>query len=128
MILVDTAVWIDHFIETDPMLQRLLDEGQVFSHPLVIGELAVGNLKPRDSILKTLSFLPVIPAATDDEVLQFIANRRLFGIGIGYIDAHLLAAVQLTPDAKLWTHDKRLHAAAGKLDLAIKPSARNTIH
>jgi predicted nucleic acid-binding protein len=128
MILVDTAVWIDHLTDTDAMLQKLLDDGQVFSHPLVVGELAMGNLKPRDPILKSLRFLPTILAATDDEVLQFIADHRLFGIGIGYIDAHLLAAVQLTPDAKLWTHDKRLHAAAERLNLAIKPSARNTIH
>jgi hypothetical protein len=44
-------------------------------------------------------------AATDSEVLEFIARQFLFGRGIGYVDAHLLAAVRLTPGSWLWTLD-----------------------
>jgi hypothetical protein len=42
----------------------------------------------------------------------------LSGLGIGYVDAHLLASVKLTDDARLWTRDGRLAAAAARLDLA----------
>jgi hypothetical protein len=31
------------------------------------------------------------------------------GRGIGYVDAHLMAAVALDGGARLWTRDKRLH-------------------
>jgi len=65
--------------------------------------------------------LPQTPVATDSEALDFIQANILYGIGIGYIDAHLLAAVRLAPGAMLWTRDKRLLAAATKLGLAKNP-------
>jgi predicted nucleic acid-binding protein len=120
MILVDSSIWMDHLRSNDPVLQRMLHHKQVLSHPYIIGELAVGNLNPREAILADLSDLPRAIIATEDEVLQFIAHHELFGIRIGYINAHLLVAAQLTPDVRLWTRDKRLHAAAEKLNLAAK--------
>ena len=45
-------------------------------------------------------------------------TRHLFGLGIGYVDAHLLAATLLTTDASLWTRDKRLAAVATRHGLA----------
>jgi hypothetical protein len=39
---------------------------------------------------------------------------------IGYLDAHLLAAVSLTPPARLWTRDKRLAVVAANLGLAYR--------
>jgi predicted nucleic acid-binding protein len=92
--------------------------GAVLAHPFVIGELALGNLRQRDIVLSALSDLPRTSIATDVEVLHFINRHALFGRGIGYIDAHLLAAVQLTAGAELWTKDKRLHGAAVELGLA----------
>ncbi|WP_066527191.1 type II toxin-antitoxin system VapC family toxin [Sphingobium sp. EP60837] len=115
MILVDTSVWIDHFRHDDPALARSLDQRQVLSHPFVIGELALGSLRQRDLILEALRGLPSALVAHDDEVHAFIDRHRLFGLGIGYIDAHLLAATCLTPDACFWTRDKRLRAAASQL-------------
>jgi hypothetical protein len=56
--------------------------------------------------------------AREEEVLQFVAARRLFGRGIGYIDAHLLTSVQLTPGVSLWTRDKRMLEVASRLGLA----------
>lgn len=41
-------------------------------------------------------------------------------MGIGYVDAHLLAATMLTADATLWTRDKRLAAVAVRLRLAAR--------
>jgi hypothetical protein len=66
--------------------------------------------------------LPTATVAEDDEVLRFISHHRLYGLGIGYIDTHLLAAVQLTPGATLWTRDKRLASVAEALNLAFRPS------
>ena len=108
MILVDTSVWIDHLRRGDTELQRLLEKGQVLTHPFVVGELAMGSLKQRETILEALQNLPVAEKAHDDEVLLFVADHALFGLGIGYVDAHLLASTRLTPGALLWTRDKRL--------------------
>lgn len=52
-----------------------------------------------------------------------IERERLYSSGIGYADAHLLAAVKLAPETLLWTRDKRLRAAAERLSLAIEPDA-----
>jgi predicted nucleic acid-binding protein len=117
MILVDTSVWVDHLRAREKALAHLLDTGQVLTHPFVIGELALGNLRQRGIILSNLRVLPQAVFAAEQEVLHFIEQHRLFGIGIGYVDAHLLAAARLTPAATLWTRDKRLRVAASRLSL-----------
>ncbi len=121
MILVDTSIWVDHLRKGDPVMQRLLEAGGVISHPLVIGEVAMGNLHPREVILEALRRLPLAIVADHDEVLQFISNQGLYGLGIGYVDAHLLVAVLLTPGATLWTRDKRLTHVAEQLKIAFHP-------
>jgi hypothetical protein len=122
VILVDTSVWIDHLRAGNEILARLLEDGRVLVHPFVIGELALGNLKQRDVILQTLQDVPHANVAADREVLHFIDTHALFGLGIGYVDAHLLAAVQLTAGAALWTSDQRLKTAAERLRLSVAPS------
>lgn len=117
MILVDTSVWIDHLRNGDAALVRRLETGQVLAHPFVIGELALGNLRLRQSILDALHDLPQALVASDREVLTLIDRHSLAGLGIGYVDAHLLAAVKLTPDARLWTRDRRLSGVAERLGL-----------
>ena len=118
MILVDTSVWIDHLRIGDPELVALLQDGHVLAHPWVTGELALGHLSHRSEILGLLNHLPQAKAATDHEVLTLIDNHQLFGLAIGYVDAHLLAATMLTTGARLWTRDKRLQAAAAQRGLA----------
>ena len=122
MILVDTSVWIDHLRRSESRLQSLLRGKQVVSHPFVIGELAMGSFRQRDLLLDELRDLPKAMVAEDDEVLQFVSGRTLFGLGIGYIDVHLLAAARLTPGTFLWTRDRRLKAVAATLDLAVAES------
>jgi hypothetical protein len=119
MILADTSVWIDHLRQGDADLARLLNECQVLAHPFVIGELALGSLQNRKIILDTLANLPQVFPASHDEVLHFIESQALFGKGIGFIDAHLLAAVKLTPGVLLWTRDKRLLAESARLGLGM---------
>jgi predicted nucleic acid-binding protein len=120
VILVDTSIWIDHLRAGDSALTRLLEIGQVLAHPFVIGELALGHLRQRRPILDALHDLPQATVATDVEVLAFIDRQQLTGLGIGYVDVHLLASVQLTPGARLWTRDKRLHAVATERQWAAK--------
>ena len=89
----------------------------------MIGELALGELRQRAIILDHLSELPSASIATHEEILQFIERHGLFGRGIGYVDVHLLAAIQLTSGAALWTYDKRLHRAADYLGVATTTHA-----
>jgi len=119
MILVDTSVWIDHFREGDSLLRSLLQQRQVLVHPFIVGELALGNMRERNVILRALSDLPKALFADEAEVLGYIERRALSGSGIGYLDAHLLTSVQMTPDALLWTRDKRLAHVAARLSLAF---------
>jgi hypothetical protein len=119
MILVDTTVWVDHLRSGDKKLANLLDAGAVVMHPFVIGEIALGHLNPRAGILLMLSQLPAIATVTDTEALAYIERFNLIGRGIGYIDVHLLAAVQLKAGTELWTRDKRLAKIAEELGLAM---------
>lgn len=117
MILADTSVWIGHLRQRDPVLATLLAEGAVLGHAFVTGEIACGALRNRVAVLEALAGLPQSAMAYDAEVLGFIEGAGLAGGGIGYVDAHLLAATKLTPDARLWTLDRRLAMAAARLGL-----------
>jgi hypothetical protein len=90
----------------------------VLIHSDIIGEIALGSLRNRVGIIEDLTALPHAEQANDDEVLALINAAPLHGLGVGYFDAHLLAATRLTPGASLWTRDKRLRAAAERLGLA----------
>ena len=118
MILVDTSIWIDHLAHGNARLQTLLEDGEVLTHPYVIGEIALGSLPRRQETLSALQALPAIDIASADEAMAFLHGEHLFGMGIGYVDLHLLAATRLEPAARLWTRDKRLLQAAVKLKLA----------
>ena len=83
----------------------------------VLGELALGNLKPRSEILRLLSDLPHATVVEENELLHIVESRKLMGLGIGLIDAHLLASALLDA-CMLLTRDKRLLAIAGKLKIA----------
>jgi predicted nucleic acid-binding protein len=119
VILVDTSVWIDHLRSGEPSLAAALEGGRVMMHPFVLGELACGNLANRSEVLVLLGNLPAAPTVTDPEALDFIERRALMGRGIGYIGVHLLASIALSGDARLWTRDGRLAAAATELELAF---------
>jgi predicted nucleic acid-binding protein len=123
MILVDTSVWVDHLRASDSALIRLLDATQVVMHPFVLGEIALGNLPRRNLILGILRLLPQAVIASNEEVLNFIDRHHLTGLGIGYVDAHLLAATKLTAGASLWTRDKSLRDVAKRLALAATLSS-----
>jgi hypothetical protein len=118
VILADTSVWVRHFRQGDTFLMRLLDENLLLIHPFIIGELACGNLKNRKEILGHLETLPMATMAEHHEVLSLVAAKQLVGKGLGWIDAHLLAAASLS-NAELWTLDKALLRAADHLNLHL---------
>ncbi len=102
------------------MLSSLLERESIVTHPFIVGEIALGQLRQRVTILRALRELPQALVADEAEVHMLIETATLFGLGIGYVDAHLLASARLS-DVRLWTRDKRLSAQAAKLDLAALP-------
>ena len=114
MTLVDTSVWVDHLREGNARLQALLGAERVLVHPFVIGELACGNLRNRDEVLRLLEALPEVRQADHRETLALVDQQHLAGFALGWIDAHLLAS-SLLSNARLWTLDRRLARAAAQL-------------
>lgn len=112
MILVDTSVWIEHLRAADARLVELLGDDEA-------GCLALGSIKQRDVVLDLLANLYQFPVVTHDEVLRLVGRRRLWGRGLGAVDANLLGSVALVGGARLWTRDKRLKAACAESGVAL---------
>lgn len=116
-VLADTSVWVDCWRHDSTRLARLADADRLVIHPFVIGELALGDLRPRASVLADLHALDTTRVAEHDEVMGLIERRRLWRRGIGWVDAHLLAAALLDGVA-LWTLDAALERLARDLGVA----------
>lgn len=119
MILADTSVWIDHFRFSDPALILMLHQASVAMHPWIVGELACGNLKNRNTTLIDLQELPEAAIASQGEVLAFIEKHKLMGQGIGYMDVNLLVSAALD-SLELWTNDRRLYRLARTVGVQAK--------
>lgn len=119
VVLVDSSVWVSYLQTGEEQLSLLLESQQVLMHEMVMGEVAMGSERQRQTALELLPFLPMAPSASHDEVMALVDQYRLYGRGVGYVDVHLLAATKLQPGASLWTRDKRLHAAAEQLGVAF---------
>ncbi len=117
VILTDSSVWVDHFDSPDVSLYMLLEEELVLGHPLVTGELAMGSFLERESALLSLRELEQAVVAEHDEVTWFVTQNELHGLGLSFVDAHLLVSTMLTPGTLLWTRDKLLRNIAEKLGL-----------
>jgi len=117
VILADTSVWIDHFRSGNKELRKFLDHRQIVIHPFVVAELALGSLHNRIRILSLLDLLPQVKMAQTNEVRHLIETRRLFALGIGLVDAHLIASALINPPVLLWTRDKRLRKVAEGLGI-----------
>lgn len=117
MILADTSVWINHLRSGDQEMLKYLNQGLIVIHPFIIAELALGSLKDRVRTLALLDQLPQLRVAQLQEVRAMIEARRLYNLGIGLTDAHLIAAVFLNPTTLLWTRDKQLRKVAESLGI-----------
>lgn len=98
-------------------MRKALNHGQVVTHPCIIAELALGSLRHRNKTLAMLDLLPQARVAQLSELRHMIEARRLYNLGIGLTDAHLIASVFLSSDAILWTRDKRLRKVAENLGI-----------
>lgn len=116
MILVDASAWIDHFRGVDPALAVLLEDGRAAVHELVLGELRMGRIPDRVVTLRRLAQLPRVPTAEHGDVEALVERHRLHGTGLGWVDAHLLAAARLA-DVPLYTRDRALAVAARRLGI-----------
>jgi predicted nucleic acid-binding protein len=117
VILVDTSVWIDHLRKPEVKLQKLLQNDEVVTHPLVRLELALGSIANREKALADLSLLPQVPVAETDELFRLIELRKLFSRGIGVTDIHLIASALFDKTLSIWTRDRRLGEIAEELGL-----------
>jgi predicted nucleic acid-binding protein len=106
-VLVDTNIWIDHLRQTEPVLVRLIENDQVFTHSAIVGELLLGSIKNRLDFVHYLAFLPKIDEASPLAVYTTIERCGWPGSGVGWVDAQLLTAVMAYP-CRLWTRDARL--------------------
>jgi hypothetical protein len=78
--------------------------------------LASGLLKRRREVLELLDALPPAMVVSHDEAMAFVEQRRLAGLGVGWVDVHLAASAVISR-AKLWTADRRLADVARVLRL-----------
>ncbi len=117
-VIVDTSVWRKYLagVSSVRALGQLLDDDAVLLHPFVLGELTLGGLSDREEAL--FRRLSGVPIADHAEVLAFVWERRLARKAIGWVDAHLLASTFLA-DARLWSTDRGLIAAARSLGVAF---------
>jgi predicted nucleic acid-binding protein len=117
LILADTSVWIDHLRSGSKEMRELLERGQILIHPFIIVELALGSLRTRAKTLALLDQLPHSQVARLPELQLMIEARRLYNMGIGLTDAHLIASVLIDPSSLLWTRDKRLRRVTESLGI-----------
>jgi predicted nucleic acid-binding protein len=101
----------------------MLLDGEVLSHPFVIGELACGFLTKRAEILSLLATVPKVVIADHSEVLRLVDGERLYGRGLGWIDVHLLASALLSR-APIWTLDRILARVASAMGVHSETAER----
>jgi predicted nucleic acid-binding protein len=117
VILADTSVWVDHLRSGDDEMRDRLNRGEIVIHPFIVAELALGSLKDRRRTLALFDRLPQMRVARASEVRVAIEARRLYGLGIGLVDAHLIASVLIGSPVLLWTRDKRLGKVSERLGI-----------
>ena len=128
-VLVDTSVWIEHFRHRSGSLTALLETDQALTHPMVWVELACGTPpEPRARTLQDLRVLQQTQQASLAEVMDFIEREKLYGLGCGLVDIVLLASTLMTPQARLWTLDKRLAALSERFGVMHQPAHQPARH
>ena len=122
MVLVDTSVWIRFLGGVEPYasgLADLLANDEVLRHEFVYGELLIGDRGGRATLLAEYSVIRSARTVPHAEVKELVKHRRLYGTGIGWIDAHLLASV-LVERSALWTADKPLLEISRSIGVAYQ--------
>lgn len=118
---VNSSVWIEFLDKPPKTVEVLLTNPAICCHPFIVGELVVGDLGKRHELIKILKTIRKLQTITDEKVVDFIREKKLYGRGIGYIDCHLLASIYEARNTYVWTSDKRFRAAATELEVAFLP-------
>jgi predicted nucleic acid-binding protein len=122
-VLVDTSVWVAHFRDANNALADLIYRDQILGHAMVLAEIACGTPPaPRLRTLGDLALLTQSCTASFNEVMDFVEREKLYGLGCGLVDISLLASVCITPDAMLWTLDKKLQVLSRRFGVEFLPS------
>lgn len=119
MILADTSIWVDHFRNRNPEMERCLNNGQIAMHPFIVAEIALGSLHNRRERLADMEALLEVTVAQLREVRHMIEAHSLYSKGIGLTDAHLIASCLLTPGTELWTRDAAMEKVAKAVGLPV---------
>lgn len=120
-ILADTDIWCNYFSQGNPHLAQLIEHDLIAIHPLIIGELAVGNLIERQQTIQDLRAFQTIKPASDDEALLLIQHHKLWTKGLQWNDLIILASVITTPGTLLWTQNRRLSEIAQQFSVSYTP-------
>jgi predicted nucleic acid-binding protein len=122
MVLVDTSVWIRFLANRTPWaakLDRLLVRDEAAGHDLIHGELLIGDPGGRTELLNGYALMHRVSTIRHAEVVEFVRAYKLYGRGIGWIDAHLLASA-LVSNVSLWSAE-RLARLANELGVGYLP-------
>jgi predicted nucleic acid-binding protein len=103
---------MEHFRSGNKDLREHLHRGGIAIHPFIVAELALGSLRDRARTLALLDLLPQVRVAQLSEVRRTIEARRLYALGIGLTDAHLISSMFINAPTLLWTRDKMLRKVA----------------
>ncbi len=122
MTLIDTCVWTFFIGGRHRALaaeaSRLIRADEVLGHPFVHGELLMGTGgHGRAELLRSYPDLVPAPVSSHARVAEMVRKNKLANRGLGWIDAHLLAAAA-EAGARLWTEETALKQAARELGLA----------
>ena len=120
MVLVDTSVWIRSLAGRSPYmaeLDRLLGRDEVAGHDLVYGELLIGDRGGRRKLCAAYERMHQAGTVPHSDVVAFVRARGLHGLGLGWIDVHLLASA-VVGRLQLWTADLSFSAVAKELGVA----------
>jgi predicted nucleic acid-binding protein len=112
-VLADTSIWVEVLARADARITQAFKDFSVHTHEMVMGELLLGFLPRGHAAVVDMQLLHRIPTLTHDDVVAFVRSHKLEGAGIGWIDAHLIAAAAKF-GAELWTTDKPMSRAATK--------------
>ena len=90
---------------------------------MALAEIACGTPPaPRRQTLGDMSLLWQAHLASWTEVMTFIEREKLHSLGRGFVDIALLASACITPDAALWTLDKKLVDLTRRFQVQFAPS------
>jgi predicted nucleic acid-binding protein len=122
VVLVDTSIWIRFLAGTEPYaskLDRLLSNNEALGHDFVYGELLIGDRGARSKLLADYKLMNQATLVANLEVVEFVRHHKINGLGIGWIDAHLLASA-IVAGSRLWTADRPLAAIAQGIGVAYR--------